>query len=61
MSKVTPEKKRKAAPPHMINERRIGRGYRAMGKINLSECENGGADLAEYEKWLKEIPVTENK
>ena len=42
--------------PHMINERRVKRGYRKMGKINLDLSECGGAgDLAEYEKWLKEI------
>ena len=57
MPKVT-EKKPKEAPPHIIDERRLKRGYRAMGKVNLSECAaGGGADLAEYEKWLKEITL----
>ena len=58
MPKKTPN--RTQAPPHMIKERRVKRGYRAMGKINLAECEGGGSDIAEYEKWLKEIPL-ENK
>ena len=52
----------KEAPPHTIEERRAEQGYRRMGKINLAECESGGSpDLADYEKWLKEIPILKNK
>ena len=43
--------------PHTIIERRIGRGYRKTGKLNLAESESAlsAGGLAEYEKWLKEI------
>ena len=56
MPKQTPTN-RKERPPHMIMERQLARGYRKTGKVNLSECEGGGSDLVEYEKWLKEIPL----
>ncbi|MDR1094404.1 MAG: hypothetical protein LBL66_09690 [Clostridiales bacterium] len=40
----------------MIKERRMAENYRAMGAVNLFESDGGGGiDLAEYEKWLKEI------
>ena len=35
-------------------ERRLQKGYEASAAVNLEEAEinTGGADLAEYEKWL---------
>ena len=60
MSRKSTPRKPKESPPHMINERRLKRGYRKMGKINIDLSECGGAgDLAEYEKWLKEIEIKE--
>ncbi len=39
--------------PHIM-ERRMKRGYRKAGSVNLTEAEQGlcAGDLCEYEKWL---------
>ena len=41
-------------PPAHKMERRMKKGYEASAAVNLKEAElnTGGADLAEYEKWL---------
>ena len=55
MSRKSSPMKPKAPAQHTILERRIGQGYRKTGKINLAESSAGAWELAEYEKWLKEI------
>ena len=57
MSRKSSPMKPKTTAPHNIKERRLRRGYRKTGKVNLAESEDSlmPGDLAEYEKWLKEI------